>query len=674
MDIDIVTQLPRKVREIENTFITLKDGTKLAARIWLPVDAEKNPVPAILEYLPYRKRDGTAERDQLTHPYFAGHGYACLRVDMRGSGESDGLMEDEYLPQEQADCLEVMRWIATQPWCTGKLGMVGISWGGFNGLQLAALRPPELHAVISLCSTDDRYADDIHYMGGCLLNDNLQWSSVMLAYMSRTPDKALLGDTWRDVWLNRLKNQPLLVANWLKHQRRDAFWKHASICEDWSAITCPVYLVGGWADGYSNAIPRMLAHLKCPAKGLTGPWAHKYPHFAKPGPRIGFLQEALRWWDKWLKGIETGIMDEPQYRVWLEEPVAPKPFYETRPGRWVAEPSWPSPNIKPRTYYLNAGGSLDDKAAGESRIEGLTPQSLGENCGAWCGFGIGPEKPTDQRTDDGRSICFDSEPLAERMEIVGAPAVSLELAVDRPLAFVAVRLNEVTPGGVSARVSYGLINLTHRDSHEHPKPVVPGERIRVSVQLNDVAHAFAAGNRLRVALSTSYWPLVWPSPEPVTLSIFSGKSTLILPSRKPRAEDAMLRPFGDPESAEPLVKTYHRPAVGRRWVERDIGAGTTTYRIEEDMGNFTIEHLGLETDFVQSEAYRIKDDDPLSAEIDIRYTISIGRGDWRTRSETRTVMRADKTHFMVEGFLDAFEGDKKLVSRRWNERIPRDLV
>jgi hypothetical protein len=340
----------------------------------------------------------------------------------------------------------------------------------------------------------------------------------------------------------------------------------------------------------------------------------------------------------------------------------------------VVEPSWPSPNIKPRTYYLNGGGSLDGKAAAESRIEGLTPQSLGENCGAWCGFGIGPEKATDQRTDDGRSICFDSDPLAERLEIVGAPVVSLELAVDRPIAFVAVRLNEVTPDGASARVSYGLINLTHRDSHEHPKPVVPGERMRVSVQLNDVAHAFAAGNRLRVALSTSYWPLVWPSPEPVTLSLFTGASTLILPSRKPRPEDAKLRPFGDPESAEPLVKTYHRPAVGRRWVERDIGAGTTTYRIEEDMGNFTIEHLGLETDFVQSEAYRIKDDDPLSAEIDIRYTISIGRGDWQTRSETRTTMRADKTHFMLEGFLDAFEGDKQLVSRHWNERIPRDLV
>ncbi len=671
---DIVTQLPRKVREIENVFIPMNDGTRLAARIWLPVDAEKDPVPAILEYLPYRKRDGTAERDQLTHPYFAGHGYACVRVDMRGSGESDGILEDEYLPLEQADCLEVMRWAAGQPWCTGKIGMIGISWGGFNGLQVAALRPPQLHAVISLCSTDDRYADDIHYMGGCLLNDNLQWSSVMLAYMSRTPDMALLGDRWRDVWLNRLKNQPLLVANWLKHQRRDAFWKHASICEDWSAITCPVYLVGGWADGYSNTIPRMLAHLNCPAKGLTGPWAHKYPHFAKPGPRIGFLQEALRWWDKWLKGIETGVMDEPQYRVWLEEPVPPQPFYENRPGRWVAEPQWPSPHIKLRTLFLNAGGLLGETASGETRVEVGTPPSLGETCGAWCGFGIGPEKPVDQRIDDGRSLCFDSAPLAKRLEIMGAPTLHLDIAVDRPLAFVAARLNEMTPDGTSARVTYGLLNLTHRSSHEHPSPMVPGERTRVTVQLNDIAHAFAAGNRIRVALSTSYWPLVWPSPEPVMLSIFTGASTLEMPTREPRPEDARLRPFEDSEAAPPLRKTYHRPAIGRRWVERDIGGGATTYRIEEDMGRFTIDPIGLETDFVQSEAYRIADADPLSAEIDIRYAISIGRADWRTRSETRTVMRADKTHFILEGSLDAYEGEECLLSRRWNERIPRDLV
>jgi putative CocE/NonD family hydrolase len=670
---DIVTQLPRQLREIEHTFIALSDGCRLAARIWLPQDAEADPVPAILEYLPYRKRDGTAERDQLTHPYFAGHGYACVRVDMRGSGESDGLLADEYLKLEQDDCLEVIEWIARQAWCTGKVGMIGISWGGFNGLQVAARRPPHLHAVISLCSTDDRYADDIHFMGGSLLNDNLQWSSVMLAYMSRAPDPALLGEIWRDIWLNRLKHQPLLVANWLKHQRRDDFWKHGSICEDWGAITCPVYLVGGWADGYSNTIPRMLDHLKCPSKGLIGPWAHKYPHFAKPGPQIGFLQESLRWWDKWLKGIETGIMDEPRYRVWLEEPVPPKPYYEMRPGRWVAEPSWPSPNIRPRTLYLNGDGRLDPKLGTQTRIDGSSPQSVGEGCGAWCGFGIGPEKPIDQRVDDGRSICFDSAPLEEKLEILGAPVLALDLTVDRPWAFVAVRLNEVTPDGASTRISYGLFNLTHRHGHGSPQALVPGERIRVTVQLNDIAHGFAAGNRIRIAVSTSYWPLVWPSPEPVTLGIFTGASTLTLPMRPPRAEDNKLRPFGEPEAAPLLDKTYHRPALGRRWIECDVGRGVTAYHIEEDMGRFTIDRLGLETDFVQSEAYRIGEDDPLSAEIDIRYVISIGRREWQTRTETRTVMRADKTHFILEASLEAFEGDRRLLSRQWLERIPRDF-
>ncbi|MGH6917838.1 MAG: CocE/NonD family hydrolase, partial [Geminicoccaceae bacterium] len=339
----IVTDLQRPVRETPNLFIELGDGCKLAARVWLPEDAEADPVPAILEYLPYRKRDGTAQRDALTHPYVAGHGYACLRVDMRGNGESDGLMLDEYTEQEQDDALEVIDWIARQPWCTGAIGMIGISWGGFNGLQVAARRPPALKAVITLCSTDDRYADDIHFMGGCLLNDNLSWASTMLAYSSRPPDPALVGERWRAMWLERLDNTVLLVDTWLRHQRRDRQWQHGSVCEDFSAIRCPVYAVGGWADGYSNAIPRLLAGLEVPSKGLIGPWAHKYPHFATPGPRIGFLQECLRWWDQWLKGIDTGVMDEPMLRAWITESVKPASHHDELPGRWVAESSWPSP-------------------------------------------------------------------------------------------------------------------------------------------------------------------------------------------------------------------------------------------------------------------------------------------------------------------------------------------
>jgi predicted acyl esterase len=271
---------------------------------------------------------------------------------MRGNGESDGLMLDEYTEQEQDDALEVIEWLARQPWCTGAVGMIGISWGGFNGLQVAARRPPALQAVITLCSTDDRYADDIHFMGGCLLNDNLSWASTMFAYSSRPPDPAIVGERWRELWLYRLEHTVLLVEKWLRHQRRDRQWRHGSVCEDFDAIQCPIYAVGGWADGYSNAIPRLLAGLGVPRKGLIGPWAHRYPHFATPGPQIGFLQECLRWWDRWLKGVDTAIMDEPMYRVWMEESVPPTAEYEERPGRWVAEPSWPSPNITALDYAL----------------------------------------------------------------------------------------------------------------------------------------------------------------------------------------------------------------------------------------------------------------------------------------------------------------------------------
>src|SRR5438552_8083067 len=346
------TDFPRAIRLIEHAEIALSDGVRLSAMIWLPKDAEEKPVPAILEYLPYRKRDATTERDALNHPYFAGHGYAAIRVDMRGAGDSEGVLKGEYLKQEQDDALEVLRWIAAQSWSTGSVGMIGISWGGFNGLQIAARRPPELKAVISLCSTDDRYADDIHFMGGCLLVDKFAWGSTMFSINATPPDPELVGDKWRDLWMRRLNESGFWLEEWHRRQRRDDLYKHGSICEDYGAIQCPVYLVGGWMDGYTNPIFRMIEHLQCPKKALIGPWAHKYPNFAEPGPRIGFLQESLRWWDKWLKGAETGIMDEPALRAWIQEPVPPSTHYQERPGRWVCEETWPIKRAKPMRLFL----------------------------------------------------------------------------------------------------------------------------------------------------------------------------------------------------------------------------------------------------------------------------------------------------------------------------------
>jgi putative CocE/NonD family hydrolase len=671
--VEVITRFPRAVREIVNAEIPLSDGTRLAARMWLPEDAESNPVPAILEYLPYRKRDGTSERDALTHPYYAGHGYACLRVDMRGSGESEGLLLDEYLKQEQDDALEVIDWIAAQPWCTGKLGIIGISWGGFNGLQIAARRPKPLKAIVTIASTDDRYTDDIHHMGGCLLNDNLSWASTMFAYMSRPPDPALVGERWRSLWMYRLENTPLLIANWLEHQRRDAFWKHGSVCENYADIECAVYAVGGWADGYSNAVPRLLAGLKAPAKGLIGPWAHKYPHFAKPGPAIGFLQDTLRWWDHWLKGKDTGIMDEPQYRVWMEEPVAPAAYLPHRPGRWVAEPSWPSNNIRPTRLALNPG-RLGIEAEPETALTISSPQDTGLYAGAWCPYGLGPDLPSDQREEDGNSLCFDGPVLSETIEILGAPVVEIELASDKPVAMIAARLCDIHPDGASERVSYGLLNLTHRESHEHPSALEPGRRYRVRVQLNDIAHSFRPGHRIRVALSTSYWPIAFPTPEPVLMTIFTGASRIELPVRPPRKEDAELRDFAPPQGATPLAQTVLRKGGVRRLVERNLATDESVFTRHEDTGTYRIDAIDLTIDQIKTGTYRIKTDDPLSADVTIKWTQKLARGDWRVRTETETRFRATKDEFLIDATLDAYEGDKRVYTQIWDRRIKRDLV
>ena len=469
-------------RVLENEWIELSDGARLAARIWLPDLTYSEPVPAILEYLPYMKRGGTDRRDEVTYPEFARRGYAGVRVDIRGNGESDGLMEDEYTVRELSDGAAVIAWIARQPWCDGNVGMIGISWGGFNGLQIAALRPPALKAVITVCSTDDRYADDIHYKGGCPLTDNLTWSQQMLAYSSRPPDPELVGESWRDRWLERLEAMPFLAANWLKHQRRDEFWKHGSVCEDFAAIEVPVLAVGGWHDAYTNAVPRLLSGLGSQAKGIIGPWEHRYPNIAEVGPAIDFLGECVRWWDRWLKGNDESPDDAPALRAYLMKSAPPDRRNGDRQGVWVAEESWPPATVDPRTFHMWPGGLADDPPAREG-IEISTPLDIGLTTGSFCpGMRIDDELPGDQRPDDEKSVLFDSAPLDEDLAILGAPELEFEFTSDRPLAMIVARLCDVAPDGSSVRVAYAPFNLTHLTSHETPVPLEPGKDLHRTVQ------------------------------------------------------------------------------------------------------------------------------------------------------------------------------------------------
>ncbi|MGK8464568.1 CocE/NonD family hydrolase [Nocardia cyriacigeorgica] len=678
-----VESFPYRVREIENIFIPMRDGARLAARVWRP-DTE-TPLPAVLEYIPYRKRDLTRARDALNHPYLAGHGYVSVRVDLRGSGDSDGVLTDEYLPTEHQDACDVIEWLAAQPWCDGNVGMMGISWGGFNSLQVAAQRPPALKAVVSASATEDLYVDNMHYMGGCLLSDNLSEATVMFAFNSLPPDPDIVGERWRAMWHERLAGSGLWIEQWLRHQHRDDYWKRASVNEDYGAVGCPVMVVGGWADGYTNAIFRLLEHLEVPRLGIIGPWGHKYPHLGIPGPAIGFLQELVRWWDHWLKGVDTGIMDEPMLRAWMQDSVSPQPSYDDRPGRWVGEPRWPSDGIDRRSYVLGRYTLAEAPAQVEARLLHVqSPLSVGMFAGKWASYAATPDLPSDQREEDGGSLVFETEALDDHFEILGMPDLELEVAADRPNAMVAARLSDVAPNGEATRVTYGLLNLTHRDGSAAPRPLEPGQTYRVRVPLNGVAHSFPPGHRIRLSISSSYWPLAWPSPEPAMITVTAGRSSLSLPHRPPRAEDAELRAFPAPEAAPPAATTRTQPGKHHWKVERDLATGVSTLEVENDQGVIRLDDTGTQVRRATTEWFSFRGNDVTSVRGETRTVRRFERGSWRTEVVTRTVLRCTSREFVLDARLDAYEidlstvdprvVDQRVYSQNWHRRIPRDLV
>ena len=575
-----------RAKDRDNVFIPLRDGRRLAARVWLPDNAADSPVPAILEYLPYRKRDGTARRDDSTYPIFANAGYAGVRVDIAGTGESDGEFDDEYSERELSDGVEVINWIAEQDWCSGSVGMMGISWGGFNSLQIAAMQPRPLKAVIAIGTTVDRYNDDIHYKNGCLLSANFSWSSTMLCFASRPPDPLIAGRSWRKMWRNRLKTQPFPLETWLNHQRRDTYWKHGSVKEDYNDIKIPSLVISGWADGYINAPPAMVAGCKSFSRAINGPWGHLYPHFASPRPRLDFHAEALQWWDRWLKGVENNADNLPAYRAYISEGVVAGGDREREPGRWVAEKRWPSKNIRMHNLYPSPNRRLQQSAPAANQISICSPQDCGTACGEFFPLKADAEMSVDQRQDDAGSLVFETDVLARSIDILGRPVVKLELSVDKPLANIAIRLVDVQQNGSAHRVSWGVLNLAHRRSNEEPVPMKPGRTERVQVVLDQCGYRFLKGHRIRLAISTAYWPMVLPPPEAATATVSFGEATyLSLPVRQ--SSDSIQ--LAEPIDPNPLPDyQYHLDPESRREVIKDLHSGMTQYRSMEDTGEVEI--------------------------------------------------------------------------------------
>lgn len=638
--------------------IPLPDGTRLAARIWRPATGPR--VPAILEFIPYRKRDATLPRDEGMHPWMAAQGYACLRVDLRGTGDSGGDFDDEYSAQELADACAVIAWAAAQDWCDGAVGMMGKSWGGFNALQTAALNPPALRAVISVCATVDRFADDIHYKGGCLMGENFAWGALMLSYQARPPDPLLIRD-WRDVLRRRVATMPHLAQVWTDQQQRGPYWRHGSVGFDWHALRIPILSVGGWADGYLNAPAALVANVPT-ARALVGPWVHQYPHTAVPGPAIDWLDEMKRWWDRWLKGLPGP--DLPRMRVYVQDSHPPDPCKPRVPGRWLAE-EWPSPHVTPLVLPLGAEG-----LRGPPDAVIASPQTLGAQAGEYFPMGLGAEMPGDQRDDDSRSVCFDLD-LPQGMTLLGAARLDLTLTADRPFALVHARLCDVAPDGASLRIAHGFLNLRHRT--DPPTALIPGQRVDVALTLDQMAHRLGPGHRLRLALSNACWPFVWPSPEPVTLRLLGG--TLTLPVHDGTDTEITVDP--PPPFAPSRLQSLSPPSEGRR-MDTDLIRGTQRLVVTSDTGVLKNPDHGLTTQAVMTETWSIHPANPTSARVDIRWDQTHSRGDWAVRSTLTAAQTCDAQAFTLTATLEVAIDDAgqrpETLRRAFSGRVPRRHV
>jgi putative CocE/NonD family hydrolase len=651
----------------------------LAGHYWYnkpAVDAGQH-LPAIVEFNPYRRRDGTIAVDSRMYPYFASQGYLCYRIDLQGAGDSEGVLTDEYTEEELSYCVQIIKQIAESPLCDGKVGMMGESWSALNSLMVAARDdcPDNLKAIIVNCGSDDRYNDDVHYMGGAMMMDNAAWASSMWGWLSQPPDPLEVGaDRWQSMWKERIDNANFWFEPWATHQTRDEYWSKTSVRNDFSKVKVPVLVMSGWEDGYKNPVDtvvRGLAQAGKTVSGLIGPWGHKYPNTGSPGPRENWLPDAtMNWWDQWLKDVKPSPdTTPPQMKVWLGESREPRSATDfTDQGKWVAENADWETRVNKSTLYLSDSRSLlSAPPAQASSVTGSSKLVFATNMLETSSFGTpgNNDLAGDQTAADNQSLYFDSAPLESNVDCFGKPVVNLTLSCDQPIASIAVRLSEVSPlTGEVHLVSYTFFNLTQRNGDQaHPTPVTPGAAFTVPIPLNLIGHTFKEGWKLRIAVSPSFFPTLWQSAQAATITVYTGTqgslpaSSVTLPVRPERAEDALLKTLPNPGAPVISVDTSEyararelRKASFTRVVApvdncRDVGV---TVSKTMDSGRYryaaTGPLRGLLVDQVLHENFQMHNDDPLSykcftsSETTLRRT-KVG---WGARSKTSTEVTSFK--------------------------------
>ncbi len=642
----------------------MQDGTRLAANLFMPDGVKAGErFPAVLEYLPYRK-DESFPADPQLYSYFVRRGYVMARVDIRGTGQSEGQPPDrEYSDQEQDDGLRVIDWLSRQPWSSGSVGMMGVSWGGFNSIQLAARRPPALKAIIAVDATGELFHDDVHYIDGMLHADEYELSMDLSEALTRAPDFP----TDSKSLAPRFDNPPWFLL-YLRHQRDEPFWRRASLNPNYDRIQIPVFMIGGFLDQYRDSIPRFFEHLHSPVKALVGPWDHTYPQAAVPGPQVEWRGEAVRWWDHWLKGKQNGLMEEPRLTVYMRHWYPPLMNIKEIPGEWRNERGWPVQGLTTETLYFRRHHSLGENQPVAAEHQLSYVPSVGVQAGFWWG-----NLTPDQRPADAYSLSYDSRPLDEPKAILGFPKAFLSVSTTARLANWFARLSDVAPDGTSTMVTGGGLSGAQRQSASNPADLEPDRVYTLQVPLHFTSWIFPRGHRVRIAVSNSLWPMIWPTPYPMKTTLSLGGSAeqasrLILPTvpiKSPLATPKFQPPT--PPDSVPGVRTGGRSGS---WVaQRDISKRSS--KVELNGNDWTDFPWGREVD-QEHITYRVQDDNPESASFEGKGTTTVRLSNRMLIWKTQIELASDATQFHYRCTRVLIENGKQLRKKAWSADIPRD--
>lgn len=671
----VVMKANYKVRHERAVMIPVRDGKKLSADLFFPDGPGK--FPALVMYHPYRK-DDIGRGGAGDHHYFAERGFVGVRLDARGTGTSEGVNTDEYRLQEQLDGYDVVEWLARQPWSNGNVGMWGTSYSGFTSLQVALHRPPHLKAVVPLFATDDRYTDDCHYDRGGNMRmyyDVGTYGGWMVAMNALPPLPELAGPRWAEMWKDRLENNTPYLLEWIKHQVDGPYWQNGSLRPGYDRVQVPVFLIGGWHDGYTNAMLRMFVNLKSPKKILMGPWVHTQPDSSTPGPRIDWKNEAARFFAHYLRNEDTGIMREPAMQVYMQETHTPDRRIDNIPGVWRADAAYPPAGASELVFYLGDGARLSAaQPNGTQADEYGYKATVGLNNAYWSAGSIRYYLADDQRQDEARSLVYTSEPFGEETHLLGWPRVVLHASSSAKVAAFVARLAAVSPDGHSTLITDGAINGTRRKSLTDPEPMKPGEIYELNVPMAPSGWILKKGDRLRLSISSGDFPNLWPTPYPARNSVHRGGphlSRVVLPVVK---KSALPAPQFLPP---PVLRRYTAPASNGieplQQVILDQLKNTATVVFRSSSSNVLDENMGTVT--TTSEFHcSASDDHPGQSAIVGTHTLSIRREDGIIEVTAESSIRATETDFHLTVNIHVKRNGLSFFQKQWLHTEPRRLL